>query len=324
MNDADEEDKLLTSPIATGGGGTLFEYNVQSLFVVLMLTGGIAPALPPWPIVEIQLQTRYRGFETDDFIASAADPKSGRRARLLGQIKRDITVTASDTKFGEVIKAMWKDYKSSAFEADLDRFALITGPLSSNDCSGVRALLHIARTCASSTEFFTKVGLSGFISNRQREKLNVLREHLKAANEGTDVTEEELWQFLKVFNLIGYDLEFPDGSSSALLTSLVMPYGHSNVEGLLMTIKEAVAWHDQAAGTISPETIPGRIKEMFEKPPGERTIPEEYTQSHGEASALDLSDDSVGETLKVAVLLGSWNENVQGDKEIIDALIEAK
>jgi hypothetical protein len=31
------------------------------------------------------------------------------------------------------------------------------------------------------------------------------REQLKAANEGSDVTEEELYQFLKHFHLLNYD-----------------------------------------------------------------------------------------------------------------------
>jgi hypothetical protein len=38
----------------TGNGGAHFEANIQATFVTLMLSGGYAPCLPLWPIVEIK------------------------------------------------------------------------------------------------------------------------------------------------------------------------------------------------------------------------------------------------------------------------------
>lgn len=325
MDDSAEDFvKKLSNPISTGGGGTNFEYNVQSLFVVLMLTRGVAPCLPAWPIVEIKLQGKYDGYETDDFIAFAQEPNTERRAKLLAQIKRDIRVTAGDDKFADVIKAMWADFGLADFNRTLDSIALITGPISSTDCTGVRSLLHFARTSASSSEFHKKMGTSSFASDLQREKLQVFRGHLMAANDGNDVTEEELWQFLCRFHLVGYDLEFPYGSALSLLASLVMPYGHSDVEGLLNTIKNAVSWHDQAAGTMNSATLPLRISELFQEKVVEEIIPVEFAPPPSHSGPIEIPDDTTAEALKFAAMLGSWNENVPGDKEIIVELISTK
>jgi hypothetical protein len=61
----------LSNPFSTGGGGHNFENNVQSAFVVLMLSGGVVPCLPPLPIRQIILQGKYAGYDTDDFIVFA-------------------------------------------------------------------------------------------------------------------------------------------------------------------------------------------------------------------------------------------------------------
>jgi len=42
--------KQLSNPFSTGGGGPTFESRVQAAFVALMLTKGVCPCLPSWPI----------------------------------------------------------------------------------------------------------------------------------------------------------------------------------------------------------------------------------------------------------------------------------
>lgn len=320
MKDSDEDNlKQLSNPISTGGGGVNFEYNVQSLFVVLMLTGGVAPCLPAWPIVEIKLQAKYAGYKTDDFVAFVQEPNAGRRAKLLAQIKRDITV-GENPNFAKVIKAMWADYCDAEFSRDFDAVALITGPISSTDCSGVRTLLHTARTSGSASDFITKIALS---SQLQRTKLSVFRKQLADANGAIELTDEELWHFLKCFYLVGYDLELPNGSSISLIQSLLRPYGINDVEGLWAKIREAISWNDMAWGTLNPSTVPARIRELFEERKQEATIPEEFAPPPS-SGAIEIPDDITAEALKFAAMLGGWNENVPGDKEIIEELITSK
>ncbi len=135
-----------SNPFSTGSGGPNFETRVQAAFTVLMLTGRIAPCLPPWPITRIKLQGSYAGFETDDFIVYTRDSRSQNEAKLLAQIKHDVIITEKDETFAKVIQAAWNDFNdSSVFTVGADAFALITGPLSVTDINHVRPLLEWAR-----------------------------------------------------------------------------------------------------------------------------------------------------------------------------------
>ena len=75
-----KNNKQLSNPFSTGGGGGHFEAHVQASFVALMLTGGYAPCLPCWPITEIKLQGKIDGYDTDDlivFVEKATQRKGG-------------------------------------------------------------------------------------------------------------------------------------------------------------------------------------------------------------------------------------------------------
>ena len=56
-----KQGKQLSNPFSTGGGGNNFETRVHASFVTLMLSGGFAPCLPPWPIKEVKLQGKRLG-----------------------------------------------------------------------------------------------------------------------------------------------------------------------------------------------------------------------------------------------------------------------
>lgn len=106
--------KHLSNPFSTGSGGANFENQIQSMFVVLMLTGGVVPCLPPWPIKRIKLQGRNQDYNTDDFVAFTEERSSGREAKLLAQIKHRISFTEGDSTFAEVIQAAWLDFNNTA------------------------------------------------------------------------------------------------------------------------------------------------------------------------------------------------------------------
>jgi len=88
-----DETSKLSNPFSTGGGGHNFENNVQAVFVVLMLTGGSIPCIPILPIIQIKLQGKYAGYETDDFIIFAGSKDGRQKAKLLAQIKHSVSIT---------------------------------------------------------------------------------------------------------------------------------------------------------------------------------------------------------------------------------------
>ena len=166
-----EPTKHQSNPFSTGGGGGNFETRVQAAFTVIMLSGRVAPCLPNFQITKIKLQGRYAGFNTDDFIVYSQHPHSGQQAKLLAQIKHDISITESDEIFAEVIYGAWNDFSGDNFNAGVDAIALITGPLSSADINNVRPILEWARHSENDDEFVAKVNALDFSSNAKRKKL---------------------------------------------------------------------------------------------------------------------------------------------------------
>ena len=210
--------KQLSNPFSSGGGGVNFETRVQASFVVLMVTGGFVACFPGCLIKKIKLQGKYAGYDTDDLIVFVERQSDGQEKKLLGQIKHSIKITEGDNVFGEVIQAAWSDFNNpKLFTRGRDSIALITGPLSATDTSDVRIILEWARYHENSEEFLKNVELGNFSSPAKQIKLKAFRSHLKKANDGKDVSDEDLFQFLKHFHLLGYDLDVQAGVTLSLL-----------------------------------------------------------------------------------------------------------
>lgn len=310
--------KQLSNPSSTGGLGIHFENRIQASFVVLMLAGGFAPCLCSWPIVKIKLQGKYQGFETDDLIVYTEQPGTEKKAKLLGQIKHFISITNGDKEFCEVIQAAWADFNNkSLFNEKTDAIALICGPLSATDTNDVRLLLNQAKHSENVDDFFTRIQKAKFTSNKQRNKFEIFKSQLKVANKNIELTNDELWRFLKSFHLLIYDLDIQGVASSMLYTIL----GHhltTNTNALWTQILDHVERENENAGAITIDSIPEDIKTQFKPQPIE-VIPENLVKN----TCLQHQDWNLhryAKELTIANLIGSWNENSESDKLIISIL----
>ncbi|WP_217560141.1 hypothetical protein [Paenibacillus sp. GbtcB18] len=318
MNDITS--KQLSNPYSTGGGGIHFENRVQASFVVLMLTGGFAPCLPTWPINEIKFQGKYDGFDVDDLILFAKQLNGDKQAKLLGQIKHSVKVIKGNSIFGEVIKAAWNDFTNEKlFIEGLDAIALITGPLSAKDTIHVRALLEQAKEARDTDDFFKRINLAKFTSNEQREKLDVFRTHLKAANHSKELTDEQLWRFLKSFNLLIYDLDIK-GVTLSLLHTLIGQYSQDRVKDLWALILESISWKSASAGLINLESIDEDIRLAFQKPII-NMIPEDFEKTTLQVVEQQFDIRAHASVFVLANFLGSWNEQFEGDRELISNFV---
>jgi hypothetical protein len=314
-----KHNKQLSNPFSTGGGGNNFETHVQASFVTLMLCGGFAPCLPPWPIKKIKLQGRYAGYDTDDAIVFIKNLKSKEERKLLCQIKHSISIT-NNKKFAEVIQEAWNDFNNAKiFTKGKDLIALITGPLSDTDTNDVRWILEQARHSESPIDFLTKVDLTKFSSQAKREKLGVFRAHLKKAKGGNDISDDEFWQFMKSFNLLGYDLDIKAGVTLSLLQSLIGQYSLENADGVWAQIVNEVQSANQNAGTITVDSISEEIRSGFQKP-GVKTIPKDLGIKPSIIAVTNLSITKVA----IANFLGGWDENVKNDKQVVEQLAYEK
>ena len=311
--------KQLSNPFSTGGGGTNFETRVQAAFVVLMLTGGLAPCLPSWTIRKIKLQGKYTGYDTDDLIVFAKDLSGDREAKLLAQIKHSVKVTKNDKTFGEVIQAAWNDFNNpDVFTFGTDVFALITGPLSTTDTNDVRTILEWARHSEDASDFLTMVNKALFSSNPKRSKLKAFQNQLEKAN-GTDVSDNQLWEFMKSFHLLGYDLDIKVGVTLSLLHSLIGQYSLEDAQKLWSRIVDEVQSANQNAGTLDIETMSQDIRDSFK----ERTIlkiPEDFVKKTDIEKETDWTLIEHAGELAIAELLGAWSEDSEGDKKVVEKM----
>jgi len=314
--------KQLSNSFSTGGGGNNFETRVQASFVTLMLSGGFAPCMPPWPIKKIKLQGKYEDFDVDDAIVFIESPDRKQERKLLCQIKHKISITPKNKIFGDVIQAAWNDFNNAKlFTIGKDSIALITGPLCATDIDDVRWIFEQARNSSSSTDFLTRVNLANFSSKQKISKLNVFKKHLKNANNGTYISEEKLWQFIKSFNLLGYDLDIKAGVTLSLVQSLIGQYSSENVNALWTQIVDEVQSANQNASTITIDSLPEDIQNAFQKPMVEK-IPTRLGIKPPVPEETNWNNFEFASELALANLLGAWNEKSEADRSIIEQLVK--
>jgi hypothetical protein len=312
--------KNLSNPYSTGGGGVHFEAAVQACFVTLMLTGGFAPCLVPWPVVEIKLQGKVEGFETDDLIVYVEDPVSQERRRLLGQVKHSVGLTAKNAVFGEVLAAAWADFNNSAlFTQGRDAIALITGPLSTTDQLNIRFLLDQARATKDSAEFYRNVQSARFSPVKAEEKLSAIELHLQNANEGVKLSRDQVFDFLRHYHVVGYDLDNDAGVLLSLLHSHMSQFDMDLPQWAWARIVHVVQTANRAAGTISAANLPEDLLKAFERRPA-AAFPKEL-QVTEEPAPQNWAQHPDAAYLALAVLIGSWNEKNESDIREVAALL---
>jgi len=311
--------KKLSNPYSTGGGGVHFEGHVQASFVALMLTGGHAPCLPCWPIVEINLQAKIDGIDTDDLVIVVENANSKERRKLLGQVKHSICITAGNTVFGDVIQAAWSDFtNTNIFTKDKDVIALITGPLSQTDAEVAWILNHARSNKSDPQRFFRNITTANFSSKVKIQKLQVIRNHLKVANDGVDLTDEVFHKFLTNFYLLGYDLGEDEGVVLSLINSHISQFKPESPRPVWSRILEFTNNRNHHAGCITRNNLSDDLRNVFVvKPVSEFPI----ILALPRAGGTDWTQHPDATYLALAVLIGSWQDNSQCDLEAITQLL---
>ncbi|SEL34836.1 hypothetical protein [Acinetobacter sp. DSM 11652] len=264
------DSKKQSNPFSTGGGGVNFETRVQASFAIALLTQSCVPCLSQnMRPQELKFQNKYDGSNTDDFVLVASD-KLGNKSKLYAQIKHEITISGSigsdenSSIFSDVIKSAWEDFQKDSFDKKNDAIALITGPLPKLDIANMLPLLEWARYSSSASDFIKKSNTKGFTSAAKLKKLEALRKQLDHANGGQAITDEQFWEFLRVFYLISFDLDAKHSVIAHLLCSLIQCHSNESPELILSKVITCVQEYNQNAGTLTLENIPQEVRDLFQ------------------------------------------------------------
>ena len=210
----------VSSPTSTGGAGTFFEQHVDTFWLALLLVRGIPPILRDCQVQEVHLQTERLGWNTDDFLI-IGQTGAGDRRKLVGQVKRTFTVSASNQECSKAVQDFWKDFQNvQLFSKSTDRFALVTLRGTNVLLQHFAGLLDCARAARDPNEFEQRLATPGFIHARAVGYCDELRT-IVSELEGTSVSAADLWPFLRVLYVLSLDLNTGTAQTEAVIKSLL-------------------------------------------------------------------------------------------------------
>src|SRR6185312_3221314 len=193
----------VSSPVATGGGGTTFEQHVGAYWLAQLLVGAIPPVLIDTTVSEVMFQTERLGWHTDDLLIVCTAGDTLRK--LAGQVKRSFTVSASNAECVKTFVDFWKDFNGSHFAKDNDRLALITLRGTNTLLEHFVGLLDCARAARDGAEFERRLGTRGLLHNTAKHYCDELQKIIGDA-EGKPVTAAYIWPFIRVLHVLSLDL----------------------------------------------------------------------------------------------------------------------
>lgn len=314
--------KQLSNSFSTGGGGSHFESHIQASFVVLMLTNGWVPCLRSNRISKILLQGKVAGYNTDDLIVFTETIDGIEDRKLLGQIKHEITISSNDKTFQEVIDSAWSDFHNSKlFIKNLDVIGLITGPLSATDISDARTILEWSRYCQDYTDLSQRINKSKFGSRGKIFKFNAFIDCAKKANNNTQPSDKDMFDFLRHFHIMGYDLDIKSGVILALIHSLIAQHSERDIEGIWSRIVDEVMYSNQNSGQITKSTLPPEIVGIFTDQANvipTTLMPQIFPQPQS-VTTLSPEQSLAG---AMAALIGAWRDSSSEDANIIRRFID--
>src|SRR5713101_2976899 len=110
----------MTSPYATGGGGTHLEARVAASCLAAILCEASIRGLPGEFATQVRTQRATFGDPLDDVIIDGVR-SDGRAAQLHLQVKNKLTFTEKDREWAEVLHRAWDTFSKTGFDPTLHR-----------------------------------------------------------------------------------------------------------------------------------------------------------------------------------------------------------
>lgn len=195
----------MTSPYASGGGGSHFEATVVSYYLAAVLCELPARGVLGNIVTSVRAQRGEFGAPLDDIVLAGATDEGVATALHL-QIKNKISFTAGDGDWIDVLQRAWDTFTAGDFDQANMRFGVGIGRYSARADDHYQSVLSWARYSESADDFFLRIEKTDFSSEAKIAFVQAIRDAL-AAHTGRAVSNDEFWQFLKCLLIIHFDFQ---------------------------------------------------------------------------------------------------------------------
>jgi hypothetical protein len=178
----------LASPFSTGGGGETFEKLAGACTLAALLAREELPGLD-LPITKVRFQQRYARHLLDDIIVEGAS--KGVRRTLEIQVRHHPRLTASDTKFVELVKVFMSTMRENpaAILNGTRRLGLLLD-LSTPGWASLHELTRLAWAHADAEAFYQAVAAEGHTGKPARDRLRQLVQAKAAADQAAEIERD--------------------------------------------------------------------------------------------------------------------------------------
>lgn len=290
----------ISNPFSTSGSGVTFEQLVGSLYMVSLLSQEMPRGISSGICKEVRFQQRWAGCLVDDIVVIADDGFIERKIAI--QIKHDLPISDSNSTCQEVFTACWKTFKETNFNQETDTLAIGLGIFEPKIDKHFRFMLELARTAGNSQEFLQKMNTKGFTSKEKKEYLCIVTNLLNNAKED-NITDDELWRFLKCLIIIYYDLESMGSRDSTYawnrIITLTKDHNPNQAKLLFNELTAIAQEYNRCAGSITESVLRKKLSPEIALVDAPNCRQDLVNLRKHTDLVLALINDSIGLTVKL-------------------------
>jgi hypothetical protein len=212
----------VTSTIATGGGGGVFQSRVGALYLANMLTGlPMAFSLHGSRVEALRFEARYTSAHTDDIYCRVRS-RDGTHLQLI-QCKRGLNATVSNDDFVDGLQGAWRDFlglQDSPFDRSCDVLVLATIAPAAAANQAAKRLCELSRASVDLADFLLKLETPKLLGRKH----NDVWEAFKEVSQNTladKYTDELVFQLLRRLRVDIHDLGTDSSQELSLIQALL-------------------------------------------------------------------------------------------------------
>lgn len=274
-----------------GGGGNQFENEVQTAFFLSFLIGCKIPGLPECHIIEYKQQASSLGYLTDDLLIKCIDSASNEH-RILIQIKHSLIISENSETLKEVLFKAWKDFNnSSLFNREFDKIYIVKYDLTKSEKNDLKTILEWAKYKATLDDFNKEL----LTSQKKKRYFDLFKAIVE--EEDKNVTDQNIFSFLKCFDILEYDLGIDTSLCKSNFLTLIESIRISNTSAVKIwnDVFAFVSSTNSKGGLFTVSTLPTSLTAYFDSSVYNETLKKLVKLSNQGSEIINFIEDTIGE-----------------------------